>query len=132
MNSIIAIRNELAELRAQQAKLEKALAILDPEAIAQAAASAPIKTTPAKGTPGRKRADGGPTARERITKYLTEHPEGVMQSEFYSLGVDTAQVAGLMKKMEERGEIIRTTIMEGSRPRRHVKLLSNSTVDAAP
>jgi len=126
MDSISAIRSEIAELDSRKARLERALAILDPEAIAHAAASAPIKTAPArpKGTPGRKPKDGGPTARQRIIAHLQANPDGCPQSDFYALGVDTAQVAGLMKRMEEKGEVTRSTYSDGTgRTRRFVKLV---------
>lgn len=122
-NIIQALRQEIASLDKQRAQLEKALRLLDPEAPAPAQV-APAK--PAKRGPGRPR-KGEKTNRERVMDMLRENPEGVNQADFHKqLGMATATVAGLMKDMETKGQITRSTFqIEGDRkPRRFVKLAS--------
>lgn len=125
--SIQALRAELAELRKQESRLERALAILDPEGAntAPAQAQAPAKPRAKRG-PGRPKA-GEPTARERVMDYLSANPEGVNQADFHNqLGLATSTVAALMKDMEGKGQIARSTFqIEGDKkPRRFVKLVS--------
>lgn len=121
-----AIRTEIAELDKRRSRLERALALVDPEGENTAPATAQVAAKPRKRGPGRPK-KGEPTARERVLNYLSENPEGVNQADFHNqLGLATATVAGLMKDMESKGQIQRSTFqLEGDKKqRRFVKLVS--------
>lgn len=118
-----AIRKEIADLDKRRSRLERALALVDPEGenTAPLASEAP---KPQRRRPGRPKANE-PTARERVTQYLSDNPEGVNQADFHNqLGMATSTVASLMKDMESKGQITRSTFqIEGDKkPRRFVKL----------
>lgn len=117
-----AIRKELAEIKKREQALEKALALVAPEAVE---ASAPA-ATPQRRRAGRPKA-GTPTSRDKVLAHLQANPEGVNQADFHNqLGIATSIVANLMKDMETKGQITRSTFQkEGDKKsRRFVKLVS--------
>lgn len=120
-----AIRKELADLKKREQALEKALALVAPEAVEASAPATPAPQRRRRG-PGRPKA-GEPTSRERVLAHLQANPEGVNQAEFHNqLGIATSVVANLMKDMETKGMITRSTFQkEGDKkPRKFVKLVS--------